>query len=253
MKAPWTGALLLISTLTAQAQSWLPRGGTAGEVVARTAYTLSYNERHEVANWVAYALRPEHLRDCVGRFNEFRTDPNISSGSATLEDYRGSGWDRGHLAPAGDMKWSARAMQESFYLSNITPQSPGMNRGQWANLENVVRAWAQGSQETLIVTGPVLRGRMSQIGPNRVSVPAEHFKVLLVTRQGRRYAIAFVMSQYPVDNDLYLYALTVRDVENMTGYDFFSHLPRAEQERLETEVDPNDWDFRAEFSYSRCR
>ena len=106
MRVPWIGALILGGALSAHAQTWLPRGGEAGELLAHTAYTLSYNENHEVANWVAYALRPEHLKDCVGRANNFLPDPELRSGSATKEDYYRTGYDRGHLAPAGDMKWS---------------------------------------------------------------------------------------------------------------------------------------------------
>ncbi len=252
MRAPWIGALVFI-VFQAHAQVWLPRGGESGERVTRTAYTLNYNERHEVANWVAYALRPEHLRDCVGRANNFREDPDLRSGSATLEDYAGSGYDRGHLAPAGDMKWSAEAMRESFYLSNITPQTSSMNRGRWSSLEVVVRAWAKGARETIVVTGPILRRRLRQMGPSRVSIPEEHFKVVLVhTRRGARKAIGFIMSQSPSENDLSLYALPVRVVEEQTGLDFFPHLTRAEQEALETDVDLDLWDFRATFAYSAC-
>jgi len=254
MSVPWIGALILLGSISAQAQSWLPRQtGSTNEVVAHTAYTLSYDERHEVAAWVGHALRPEHLRDCVGRSNAFFIDPVLRAGSADGDDYRGSGYDRGHLAPAGDMKWSAAAMKESFYYSNITPQRPAMNRGKWMQLETLVRAWAKTQDEVIVIAGPVLGQLTGAIGPNRVSVPALHFKVLLATRGGVRKAIGFVMDQDPQARDLSAYVLPVRDIERLAGWDFFPHLPRREQDRLETTVDMAAWDFRATFSYAACR
>lgn len=257
MRVPWIGALLFTAiagiTSVAHAQSWLPvKANSDDEVIQRTAFTLGYDERHEVPAWVAYSLRPEHLRDCVGRERNFYTDPDLRSGSATLADYRGSGYDRGHLAPAGDMKWSRQAMRESFFLSNITPQTAAMNRGPWVGLENLVRSWAKKSQETIIVTGPVLTGVTEYIGPSRVAIPHWHFKVLLVSTPQGRKAIGFLMGQMPAHRDLSLYAVSVREIESITGMDFFAHLSRAEQDNLETKFNVADWDFKATFAYSSC-
>ncbi len=254
MRVPWIGALIILGSVSSYAQTWLPRkAGSTNEVVTRTAYTLSYDDPHEVAAWVGYSLRPEHLRDCVGRSPKFFVDPDLRAGSATPEDYRGSGFDRGHLAPAGDMKWSAAAMRESFYYSNITPQRPGMNRGKWMQLETLVRAWAKSHDEVIVITGPVLNDVTQEIGHSRVAVPAQHFKVLLATKGGVRKAIAFLMGQSPSDRDLITYALPVRAIEQLTGWDFFPHLSRREQDRLEETLAPRAWDYRATFSYSPCR
>jgi len=252
MRVPWIGALVLVWTTNVLAQVWLPTGGDRGEIVPHTAYTLSYNETHEVANWVAYALRPEHLKDCVGRANNFYQDPSVGTGSASREDYYRSGYDRGHLAPAGDMKWNRQVMNESFYLSNITPQSPSMNRGRWAKLELLVRAWAKTASETVIATGPVLNNHLVQIGPNGVSVPEYHFKAILVTRGTRREAIAFLMPQNPTNTDLKTYSLSVRELEQLTGLNFFPHLSSREQNRLETEINWTAWNFLETFDYSSC-
>lgn len=252
MSVPWIGAIVLVWSWSALAQSWLPRGGTGGEIVTHTAYTLSYNDNHEVANWVAYALRPEHLKDCVGRANNFYVDPDLRAGSATRDDYYRSGFDRGHLAPAGDMKWSREVMKESFYLSNVTPQTPSMNRGRWVKLEALVRAWAKNSSETVIVTGPILSNDLPQIGPSRVSVPEYHFKAIMVTNGSKREAIAFLMPKQPTFSDLKAYAISVRELELLTGLDLFPHLAQREQDRMEKDISWDAWNFKATFAYSAC-
>ena len=253
MRVPRIGALVvLVWTMNVYAQVWLPTGGNSGELVSHTAYTLSYNDNHEVANWVAYALRPEHLKDCVGRANNFNVDPDLRAGSATREDYYRSGFDRGHLAPAGDMKWNRQVMRESFYLSNITPQTPTMNRGRWVKLETLVRAWAKDSSETVIVTGPVLSNGLPQIGASRVSVPEYHFKAIMVTRGNQREAIAFLMPQNPTQQDLRTYGMPIRQLEQLTGLNFFPHLSSREQKRMEEEVNWSSWNFTATFAYSAC-
>jgi endonuclease G len=250
MIGPWIG-LLLLSSL-AHAQVWLPEEDTPTEIIQHSAITIGYNEDHEVPQWVAYVLRKEHLRDCFDRSENFREDVTVRTGSALPTDYRSSGYDRGHIAPAGDMKWSKQAMEESFYMSNITPQSPGMNRGRWASLELLVRAWAKEGDETIIVSGPVLQANLPQIGSTGVSIPAEHFKVLLRSRGGHLAAIAFVMSQNPTATGLQAYALPVRTVEELTGLNFFPHLSVTEQDRVEQRIAWEQWDFKAKFSYDSC-
>ncbi|GAH82191.1 unnamed protein product, partial [marine sediment metagenome] len=126
------------------------------DIIRHTAYTLKYKEKYEQAEWVLYKLTAERVKGSYKRTNDFRPDPMVKTGSATLSDYKGSGYDRGHLAPAGDMKWSTTAMSESFYMSNMSPQNPGFNRGIWKKLEGQVRTWATDNEEIYIVTGPVL-------------------------------------------------------------------------------------------------
>ena len=252
MRVPWIGALILVWSLSLRAQTWLPQGGPPGEIVTHTAYTLSYNSDHLVANWVSHALRPEHLKDCVGRMNGFSPDPDLRSHSASSEDYARSGYDRGHLAPAGDMKWSAQVMKESFYMTNVSPQTPSMNRGRWLSLETLVRAWAKASQEVLVVTGPVLEQDLPQMGPSRVSIPRYHFKVILRTVGNQRQAIGFLMPQAPGPEEVKAFALPVRKIEELTGLDFFPHIPKLEQDSVEKEIAWQLWDFKATFSYSSC-
>ncbi len=252
MKDLRIGLLLLCYVLPAWAQVWLPEEEFPSDIIQHSAITIGYDEEHEVPRWVAYVLRREHLKDCFDRGDNFKADPQVRTGSALPTDYRQSGYDRGHIAPAGDMKWSKEAMQESFYMSNITPQTPGMNRGRWASLETLVRAWAKQGDETIIISGPVLRDGLPRIGSTGISVPEQHFKALLTIRNGKKSMIAFLMGQNPTEGSLETYALPVKDIEEITGLNLFPHLSSTEQARLESRIEWEQWDFRARFSYDAC-
>ena len=131
----------------------------SGEVVKHTYYTIDYNEKHEQPNWVFYRLTIENTKGKAKRKDDFRPDPSVSTGSAELSDYKGSGYDRGHLCPAADMKQSDQAMSETFFLSNMSPQVPSFNRGIWAKLEAEVRRQIKGEDDTLyVITGPIFIG-----------------------------------------------------------------------------------------------
>lgn len=245
-------AMLLPGWAWAQRISQLAYSAYDHEIIDRKYYSLSYNEDHEVANWVAYSLSASQMKNCVGRFSSFRADPLISTGSASLVDYKNSGFDRGHLLPAGDMKFDQQAMRDTFYLSNVTPQTPDFNRGKWSHLELLMRAWAQKYGKVWIVTGPILKKNLPTIGPSRVSVPHYHYKVLL-RKEGKAYkGIGFVMAQNVPYVRLETYALSIRKIEAMTGIDFFHFMPPAEADQIENTVNHLDWDFKAEFNYLPC-
>ncbi|MCZ6703711.1 MAG: DNA/RNA non-specific endonuclease, partial [Ignavibacteria bacterium] len=136
-------------------------------MVVHREYSLSYNETHEQAEWVAYVLTADEVRMKCERTNDFREDGSVSTGSAGLADYRGSGYDRGHLSPAADNKADCPvAMSESFYMSNMSPQKPGFNRGIWRKLESKVRDWAAKYGEIYVATGPVFWDIIEKIGAN---------------------------------------------------------------------------------------
>lgn len=224
------------------------------QVIQRKWYMLSYNNQYEVANWVAYILDHKKLQNCVSRKDNFRSDPLINGGSATPEDYKGSGYDRGHLVPAGDMKFEAQAMSDTFYMSNMTPQAPRYNQGMWAQLEVLIRGWAYKYKKVYIVTGPILRGNMPAIGRiNKVAVPPAFFKV--VVRQeanGTWKGIGFLMDTNLPYNSLDAYTVSIDTVEDLTATDFFNFLPDNDESRVEREVRLNDWDFRAPAQYLPC-
>ena len=226
---------------------------SAEEIIRRKNYTLSYNEDHEVANWVSYELGHDKLQNCVKRRNNFREDPAVSTGSATHEDYKNSGYDRGHLVPAGDMKHTREAMSDTFYYSNMSPQPPRFNQGIWSRLEHLMRSWGLKYKSILLVTGPVLKDNLPSIGVrNDISVPEEYFKVIL-RRQGKSWeGIAFIMNVDAASSDLRTYATSIDSVERKTGIDFFRNLS-DEIEEVENRFNVRNWDFSGKFEYLPCR
>ena len=157
----------------------------------------------------------------VRRTDDFRRDRAVTTGSATLADYRHSGYDRGHLAPAAAMAWSQGVMSESFYLSNMSPQDPGFNRGIWRQLEARVRDWADLHGEVFVVTGPVLESELPTIGPSGVSVPAYYYKVVVDLRPPGVEGIGFILPNGSANQSIGRYTVSIDSVEAFTGIDFF--------------------------------
>ena len=181
----------------------------------------------------------------MGRTNDFRIDYKVKTGSASLSDYKGSGYDRGHLAPAGDMKWSSTAMSESFFMSNMSPQHPSFNRGIWKKLESTVRNWAVDNGMIYIVTGPILTGNYKTIGHNDVSVPDYYYKVILDYSEPEIKGIGFILSNQKSKSSLQSFAVTIDEVERKTGIDFYHALPDGIEEQIESTIDINKWSFKS--------
>lgn len=194
----------------------------SNQIVAHKAYTLSYNEAHEQPDWVAYMLTRDMANGDLPRSNDFREDEAVSTASAQPEDYKGSGFTRGHLVPAGDMKWDRQAMSETFLLSNMSPQDADFNDGIWNKLENRVRQWARYYQTIYVVTGPVLDEGLPAIGPNEVSVPQCFYKVVYVP--DRHMMIGFLVDHRGAKDNLRDLAVSVDEVEEVTGLNFFPEL-----------------------------
>lgn len=213
----------------------LPRTNDNEQLVHHLAYTLSYNETHEQANWVAYELTKAETAKQVNRSNNFEPDPLVETGSANNQDYIHSGYDRGHLAPAADMAWSAQSMQESFYYSNMSPQNPSFNRGIWKHLEEQVRNWAIEYNTVYVVTGPVLKQGLYTIGPNRVSIPEAYYKVLLRINPTKHElnGIGFILPNEGSKASINSFAVSIDHVEKLTGINFFDKLPDALENELE--------------------
>ena len=221
--------------------------GEADTVVDRIGYALGYIEYHEQAAWVVYKLTRDEVQTKVSkRKNRFMEDPEIPTGSACSADYLRSGYDRGHLAPAADMAFSERAMADSFYYSNMSPQQPKFNRGIWKKLEEQVRYFAVREGAVYVVTGPVLpKEKTITIGPNRVTVPTHYYKVIYDLTEPKKM-IGFILPNCNIKADLKDFAVTVRQVEEQTGLDFFSVVPQSEQDRLETSIDVDAWAWLAD-------
>lgn len=228
-----------------ESRSFLPES-TTGAIVHHKDYSLSYAEPHEQAEWVAYRLTRENLKKPnVKRSKRFNPDYDVKSRSAFHRDYTHSGFTRGHLAPAGDMAHSKEAMEESFFMSNISPQSRGFNNGAWKELEETVRDWAFSDKALYVVTGPVLTDRgLEKIGQNKVSVPKRFYKILLDLERPKEKAIGFIMPHGTLEEPLSSYAVTVDEIEEVTGIDFFPDLlNESEEEKLESSIDLNLWKF----------
>lgn len=211
-------------------------------IVDREGYALGYSEYHEQATWVAYKMTAsEAASKAAKRSNDFREDLAIPTGSATLADYRHSGYDRGHIAPAGDMSFSVKAMSDSFYMSNMSPQKPTFNRGVWKRLESLVRRFAIDEEIVYIVTGPILpQVKTITIGENKVTVPTHYYKVIFDITPPQKM-IGFILPNEGSNKPLQDFAVTVDTVEEITGLDFFSSLPQPKQEQLESTISISDW------------
>ena len=223
----------------------IPATENKKSIIYHTAYSLLYSEEHEQAIWIAYELTSEETNKKFDRSDKFIVDRSIKTGSATNADYKGSGYDRGHLAPAADMSWSNQTMQESFYYSNMSPQDPSFNRGIWKKLEELVRTWAAENKSLYVVTGPILSSGLSSIGPNNVSVPNYYYKVLLDYSQPEIKAIGFILPNHANKGSLTEFAVPIDRVEAMTGLNFFPNLPDQQEISLESSVCISCWSWKA--------
>ena len=208
-----------------------------GQVIQRTGYTLSYHVKNKTPQWVAWELTKEETRGNEERTNEFQPDPDVMGAKVVTYDYSHSGYDRGHMAPAGDMKWSKKAMQESFYMSNICPQNHNLNTEDWNDLEMKSREWARRYGKVHIVCGPIYKGiRNEYIGDHRVKVPDAFFKVILINNAKKQCALGFYFENEAGERPLTDYLTSVDELEKFTGLDFFAALPDEEENRLEKAV-----------------
>ena len=204
------------------------------EIILHTGYSFLYNEAHEQAKWVAYLLTAERTTAVVKRKDNFRPDPAVKTGTATVADYKNSGYDRGHLAPCADMCWSQTAMDESFFFSNMSPQVPSFNRGIWAKLEDLVRIWAKEYDTLYIVTWAVLQDGLPTIGQkHKVSVPEYYYKVILNYTSKDIKGIGFILPNKGSSQPLQDFAVTIDSVQNLTGINFFYQLSEAQEECAE--------------------
>jgi len=212
------------------------------QIINHTGFSVSYNEAWRLPNWTSYELTREKTNGTVKRARHFKEDPHILGICAKNDDYSRSGYDRGHMVPAADMKWSEKAMQESFYFSNICPQTPNLNSGNWKELEEKVRNWAQRDSAIIIITGPILRSeKPKRIGVSRVAVPEEFFKVILSPYSKKPNGVGFIMPNRKENKALWTYAVTIDDIESITGINFFPTLSTEQEKVFESMIDLDYW------------
>jgi endonuclease G len=216
---------------------------TTNQVVHHEGYSLSYSEQHEQAEWVAYELKKSHLSNANFERPYFEIDEAVETGAAHWRNYKNSGYDRGHLCPAGDRKYSKVAHDETFLTSNISPQEHDFNAGVWNTLEQKVRYWASKYNGVFVVTGGVLKGDMKTIGTENVAVPNQFYKVLIDTNTGKTKMIAFLIPHKNPNKPLYEFVVSVDEVEALTSIDFFPDLEDSLENKLEASSSYKDWSF----------
>ena len=233
----------------------LPAVATDETVIHHALLSLVYSEPHEQAKWVAHVISPDILNGDATRSNDFRTDPKVSTGTAMEEDYflriidkngettyDGFGWDRGHLAPSADFRWSKKALSESYFYSNMSPQAPDFNRQSWAALENALRAYVYREQVPLyVVTGGILTADLPVIerGVHKVAIPQLFWKVALdiVNQRGIAFLMPNQLNDYPTEH----YAVSIDKIEQLTGIDFYPTLPDNLAQKIESQRQTKDW------------
>lgn len=210
------------------------------DMLQYTGFAVSFNPSRHIPNYSAWILDTDRVKGELPR-GKFHNDPYVI-GSADPGDYVNSGYDRGHMAPAADMKWHAEAMNDCFSMTNIVPQSPKLNQRAWKNVEDKCRARIPLDSTLVIICGPIPNANDKQvIGANRVAVPSQFFKVILAPRADPPYSIAFIMNNGPVEGGMQRAATTVNHVEEITGYDFFSALPDSIEEQIESQCNFAKW------------
>jgi endonuclease G, mitochondrial len=224
--------------------NYLPTS-TTNQIIKHDNYVLSYSEKHKQAEWVAYQLKKNELQhNSDFKRPYFIEDPKVKTGSAKWYNYKNSGYDKGHLCPAGDRRFSQDAFNETFYTSNISPQDHDFNAGIWNNLEQKERYWAVKYNGLYVVTGGILTDDLDEIGEENVSVPKYFYKIMFNNQDGKNKMIAFLMPNEQSNEPLYKYVVAVDKIERITGIDFFPSLDDKIENQLEKESDYKDWSFR---------
>jgi len=217
--------------------------GRSERLLQRTNYTVSYNMRMNIPNWVAWDIKREEVSEELQRNDTFVPDPEINASRAvTTEDYTGSGYDRGHMCPAGDNRYDATAMNECFYMTNICPQDHELNKETWNDLEMACRRWARRYGKVYVVCGPIVNDaeNAKQIGRrHKVTVPDAFFKVIMIVNQQTPQAIGYIFQNNDARKPWKAYS--VDEVEEITGIDFFPKLPDEIENLLEATYDESLW------------
>lgn len=218
-----------------------PLVGVSEQIIKKKSYIASYNKDTKIANWVAWHLTSEHTEGSIGRGNMFHEDEEVPSPKATVEDYKGSGWSRGHMCPAGDNKWDAEAMYQSFSLINVCPQNASLNSGLWNSLEIDCRNWAKRFHDIYVICGPVFFQQNHEvIGINEIYVPEAFFKVVLCLN-GKPKGLGVIVKNTAGNKKKDIYYNSIDQVERITGMDFFPLLSDDVEDEVESNLDMDMW------------
>lgn len=215
--------------------------GTPEQIVEYEGFTVSFNPSNKTPNWVAWELLETEAEGVSGRSNNFWQDDRVEN-CPTTRDYSYSGWDRGHMCPAADQKWSRKAMEDCFVLTNIAPQDHALNAGAWQTLEKKERAWAKRDSAIVIIAGPIYKDSDSErIGEAGVRVPGAFFKVMIAPYLENPRGIGFIYPNMSSPGNMKDYAMTIDEVEEITGIDFFYNLPDDLEKEIESKTSFKEW------------
>ena len=207
-------------------------------------FTVSFNAANGTPNWVAWELLGSESEGSEQRYNTFWQDERVE-GCPTTYDYSNSGYDRGHMCPAADQKWSRQAMIDCFSLANMVPQDHALNAGAWQTLEKKERAWAKRDSAIVIIAGPIYQeSDTKRIGQNGVRVPGAFFKVFIAPYVEQPRGIGFIYPNMSSPGNMANYSTTIDEVERITGFDFFYNLPDDLEEHIESTASFKEWDRR---------
>lgn len=220
---------------------YLPFYTRGSQIISHDHYALKLNPESKQADWVSYRLQSNYLRSVAKRKNNFKADPLASGNVATVKDYKGSGYDRGHLCPAAAMAFKQKAMDQTFYMTNMSPQLPGFNRGIWKRLEAHVRKLTSEKKRLFVTTGAVIGESEINIGVNRVPVPTYFYKALMYITESNTETVAYLMKHESLRGDLMEYVITIDSLERFTGEDFFHALPNEIENITEAKVNKPFW------------
>ena len=227
------------------------------EIIEHSGMVLGFDCDYKMASWVFHLLTPDVTSGNISRSNDFRLDEKSTCGSAQESDYflrketpdgtfeyDGFGFDRGHLAPSADFRWSANALSESYYYSNMTPQRPEFNRESWASLEGLLRKIVdQEKKQFYVITGPVLHEGLPEIerSANKLKIPELHYKIIVDASTENPRGMAFLMPNKKCEERLSSYVISIDSLERLTGIDFFSTMPTELETKIEQTADFNAW------------
>lgn len=210
-------------------------------ILVHNFHQTCFNTSKKLARWVSYKLSEEMFRGNAVRRNIFSIDPLIPTESPTPMHYQGSGYDRGHLAPAADMRINQTAMDQSFYMTNITAQEPSFNRGIWKRLENLMRSLTEADKEYEVITGPIFRFKKKSYKTRFLNIPTAFYKIIFYQNKDEIKSLAFLIPNKQSKKELKEFLVTIDQIEEKTKVDFFKNLPTSVSNKLESTIRPELW------------
>ena len=211
--------------------------------IVHSAFELSYNSSYALPSWTGYKLTKNQIENTGMKVKEkYVPDPDVKIRAATKSDYKNSGYLMAQLIPYKDMLQSEEATEETFYMSNIVPQKLAFNNYIWQKLENLIREWVRAGETFYIVCGPVLTDApFNTFSKNKISIPVRYYKIILDIENNR--AIGFIFRNSMSSNSIQSFAVSVDEIEEITGIDFFPSLPDDMEKELEADKDTGNWNF----------